>query len=963
MAKMPLILTVSTSSDFTDRLEAESLELSAEGEYSIAMGVATSASGDGSTAMGVATSASGDGSTAMGLGTRASGNVSTAMGYGTEASKFASTAMGRETIASGDHSTAMGFKTEASGDYSIAMGSNTKASGDPSTAMGDGTRATGDYSTAMGLDTRASGRTSTAMGYGTEASKFASTAVGDLTRASGDYSTAMGKETEASGNSSTAMGSNTKASGDASTAMGLSTRVGLLKDINDSLGSIKTASEALVDHYDGYPDDESVPAVLEDWKKTLNSLKAEYLSEIEGDESVLAVLKELCLAATPKFSDGEVLDLFDSIKSLSPPSSDEIISSPEFTSAVDSLNEFIAACDGAIELDVDDRLLSGVNGLATGNGTRAYAKDSTAMGAGTAASGKNSTAMGFETRAEGTSSIAMGYKTRALGENSTAMGFETTASGKNSTAMGDNTVAWGPVSTAMGEITQTGPVTRLHVAFVSLREAGKMLIGDIGEITDAAWSHASSQWNDAKQKFVEDREDGWFARTRVGLETGGGPEVKVWLDKVVALAKVLDDVPTDKPVSTPSVLTTVFDGDVIKTDYDLGDRLEDIPQRLRGENALAAGENSVAHGKNSTALGFETVAGADKAMAVGSQTKAMGDQSFATGFQAVASGSHSTAIGYQTIASGGSSIAMGQGTLASGQSSTAMGVGTVASGQGWDVDGNDGSTAMGKYNAPTDVNGDHYLLSVGNGTAEGDRSNALAVTRGGVLEVSGEVKANGGMTVSGPLTAYNGLGVTGGSLLVATSGLDVTGGPLYAKGGLGVTGPLTANNGLIVTGGITVDGQQLPRVSSTIGSWVERSAVSVSVEGMEFGVRFDYSQAATLVTNNPVLYYIPNNNLFSNGGFQVYGEYKEESGAPGTQITFYGPLQLLPIAADTQYIRMGPILDKDESGRGYSKGTIHYFNADHDKAYIYSFWASWNTGADGISGSEHVALKLELVNG
>ena len=39
----------------------------------------------------------------------------------------------------------------------------------------------------------------------------------------------------------------------------------------------------------GYPGDDEDWDVLEDWQKTLSSLKAEYLSEIEGDESVLGV--------------------------------------------------------------------------------------------------------------------------------------------------------------------------------------------------------------------------------------------------------------------------------------------------------------------------------------------------------------------------------------------------------------------------------------------------------------------------------------------------------------------------------------------------------------------------------------------------------------------------------------------------------------------------------------------------
>ena len=122
-----------------------------------------------------------------------------------------STAMGLTTTASGDYSTSLGQSTTASGFASTTMGQVTTASGDWSTAMGRGTLASGPYSTAMGVGTTASQRSSTAMGEGTEASGFYSTAMGASTTASGDYSTAMGGSTVASGSISTAIGGATTA--------------------------------------------------------------------------------------------------------------------------------------------------------------------------------------------------------------------------------------------------------------------------------------------------------------------------------------------------------------------------------------------------------------------------------------------------------------------------------------------------------------------------------------------------------------------------------------------------------------------------------------------------------------------------------------------------------------------------------------------------------------------------------
>ena len=96
------------------------------------------------------------------------------------ASGSTSTAMGSLTIASGIYSTAMGSFTEASGSRSTAMGRTTTASGSRSTAMGNSTEASGDTSTAMGDETTASASYSTAMGRNTTASDYGSLVIGQF---------------------------------------------------------------------------------------------------------------------------------------------------------------------------------------------------------------------------------------------------------------------------------------------------------------------------------------------------------------------------------------------------------------------------------------------------------------------------------------------------------------------------------------------------------------------------------------------------------------------------------------------------------------------------------------------------------------------------------------------------------------------------------------------------------------
>ena len=429
-------------------------------------------SGDNGLAAGNLTVAYAKDSTAMGLSTAASGLASTAMGYKTKASGPKSTAMGELTGASGKTSTAMGFITGAEGDYSTAMGWGTKASGFSSTAMGQGTKAEGPMSTAMGCDTLASDNTSTAMGQNT--------------KASGQASTAMGSYTVASGFSSTAMGQGTKAEGHQSTAMGDKTRVGLLKTINDQVGGILAAAELLQTHYATVDTVEGRDDQAE-WLTTLNALKVGYDAAI----STFNPMKTLCTNAKPKFSDADVLALFDAVIALNPPQVDLDIT-PD-ADAADALNLFIGACMAVLPIPPDvKKLISGEYGLATGNMTVAYAKDSTAMGAGTAASGQTSTAMGNYTRASGQTSTAMGSDTAASGNSSTAMGFSTVASGANSTAMGYYTIASGETSTAMGNYTAASGETSTAMGYTTVADGRfstamgtNTRVGLLNTITDA----------------------------------------------------------------------------------------------------------------------------------------------------------------------------------------------------------------------------------------------------------------------------------------------------------------------------------------------------------------------------------------------------------------------------------------------------------------------------------------------
>ena len=143
------------------------------------------------------------------------------------------------------------------------------------------------------------------------------------------------------------------------------------------------------------------------------------------------------------------------------------------------------------------------------------------------------------------------------------------------------------------------------------------------------------------------------------------------------------------------------------------------------------GYNTQANGVYSHAEGNGTVADGDASHSEGKETKtfyafshaegqlsyARGQCSHAEGFNTTAYGYMTHAEGYQTEAHGNHSHAEGDHTYAGGKCSHAEGYYTIAS--------SDYQHVSGKYNEE-DYN-DLYAFIIGNGTSEGEESNAFAV--------------------------------------------------------------------------------------------------------------------------------------------------------------------------------------------------------------------------------------------
>ena len=145
-----------------------------------------------------------------------------------------------------------------------------------------------------------------------------------------------------------------------------------------------------------------------------------------------------------------------------------------------------------------------------------------------------------------------------------------------------------------------------------------------------------------------------------------------------------------------------------------------------GRNCSAGDEDS---GESSIAMGQDSNATADYAVAIGKENAASGSFSFAVNSKNTASGVASFVSGYDSKASGSSSTAMGKENIASGYHSFAVGEHNEA--------GAYDSAAFGRWNHTSGnpnswlLNDPGHLFVIGNGTAEGSRSNAVTVLKNG----------------------------------------------------------------------------------------------------------------------------------------------------------------------------------------------------------------------------------------
>lgn len=151
-----------------------------------------------------------------------------------------------------------------------------------------------------------------------------------------------------------------------------------------------------------------------------------------------------------------------------------------------------------------------------------------------------------------------------------------------------------------------------------------------------------------------------------------------------------------------------------------------------GRKASSIEYPTTASGEDSFAFGLSAKATGNKSVAFGQATNALANMAFAAGNQSTASGNASIAVGYLNEASGAASVAMGDHTSATGRAATVFGAYNVA-----DNSAVDDSHGVGARK---------YLFTIGNGTADDARSNAMTVDWDGNIVAAGKMTVGAGPT-------------------------------------------------------------------------------------------------------------------------------------------------------------------------------------------------------------------------
>ena len=391
--------------------------------------------------------------------------------------------------------------------------------------------------------------------------------------------------------------------------------------------------------------------------------------------------------------------------------------------------EYSAVLDNGTPTSPIDTVNTATKRYATaeGKGSTASGESSHAEGQNTIASGDTSHSEGRFTKALGGYSHAEGDYAIAMGDTSHAEGYETNAAGMYSHVEGKGSIALGNATHVEGLHRQamnftddvTIGATEIFILAsedysVNLDYYKNCLIKGGGvsiDIISAEYAYNT--------KFTESNEN-----KRIKLT------LKEELPKACTRAEQTADNQKDGYFSTQDY--QIHNKGTIEN---YGGHAEGSYTMVYEDSGHAEGKLSIAKGKISHAEGYRTIAG--------------GQTSHAEGNETIASGNGSHAEGAHNTASGECSHAEGQGTTANGTNSHTSGTYTTAE--------NNSEFACGKYNK-FNVN---QIFSVGVGTTDNARKNALYITTDGVIGGDTQLTNGGtsmfGLKINGGIQASEGM--------------------------------------------------------------------------------------------------------------------------------------------------------------------------------------------------------------
>ena len=152
---------------------------------------------------------------------------------------------------------------------------------------------------------------------------------------------------------------------------------------------------------------------------------------------------------------------------------------------------------------------------------------------------------------------------------------------------------------------------------------------------------------------------------------------------------------------------------------------EGYKTHAKGNYTHSEGQETSAEGKWSHAEGFKSQSKGEYSHAEGNDTKSEGINSHAEGYKSYSLGPHSHAEGNETKTEGSCAHAEGYKTQAMGKYSHAEGKNTISK--------NEAEHACGKYN----LSNSDTRFSIGIGTSDSDRKNAVEVKQNGDVYITG----------------------------------------------------------------------------------------------------------------------------------------------------------------------------------------------------------------------------------